>query len=146
MNNGNGSNGKASSNPAVIAKQREVAAAEKPLREQEKRASTTRHRLAECEQVLTQAEQDYDRAQDAFVDDDTPANRQKLKQTHDDVAAARSRVEGFRRKLAAEEAAVLPLRTAYDMALVALAEAHVEANLAHLEEEWSVARQAVNEV
>ena len=135
MNNGNGK-----VNPATITAQQATEAALRPLRDAEKRAATTRLRLAECEQVLAQAEQDYDAAQTRWVEEDTSANKQALRQTHDDAMAARSRVDGFKRKLATEEAAIAPLKAVHDEAMIALAAALSEEKLAHAEEAWSQAR------
>jgi len=138
-------NGNGKVNPATITAQQATEAALRPLREAEKRAATTRLRLSEAEQVLAQAEQDYDAAQGRWVEEDSTANKQALRQTHDDAMAARSRVQGFQRKLATEEAAIAPLKAAHDEAMIMLATALAEEKLAHAEEAWSQARHAVTE-
>lgn len=141
--NGN-SNGNGKIDPALITAQQATELALRPLRDAEKRAATTRLRLNEAESVLTLAQQEHDTAQMRWVEDDSAANKKMLHQTREDVEAAKSRVEGFKRKLAAEEAALTPLQTAHNDSLIVLAEAQAVANLAHLEDEWSAARDAVN--
>jgi hypothetical protein len=136
-------NGNGKVDPRVITAQQCVEAALKPLRDAEKRAATTKLRLSGAETVLAVAEQAYDKAQSDYVDDDSHGNKQKLHTPHAEVQAAKSRVDGFKRKLATEEAAIVPLRAEHDATMVALAQIQLEANLTHLEEVWSVSRDAV---
>ena len=52
-------------------------------------------------------------------------------------------LEDRRKKLAAEEAAIAPLKAEHDAAQVALAQVQLVVNLTHLEETWSASRNAV---
>jgi hypothetical protein len=95
--------------------------------------------------VLALAQQENECAAERFMDQNTSANKRALIESNADVDAARSRVDGFKRKLATEEAAIAPLFAAHNEAMAALAQIQLDANLAHLEEEWSAARHAVAE-
>lgn len=141
MNNGNGK-----VDPRVVEAQRTVERTKKPLDEATKRAATTRLRLSECEQVLAHAEKAFDVAQDRWMEDDSPSCRQKLHATNDDVQAAKSRVEGLRKKLAAEEAAIAPLKAEHDAAQVALAQLQLLETLRLAEDKASASRDVVTKL
>jgi chromosome segregation ATPase len=134
-------NGKA--DPRLAEAQRQTELARKPLDDATKRAGTTHLRLEECRTALALAEKEYEEAQNAYVEDDGDSNRVNLHLTHAEAEAAKSRVQGFMKKFAVEQAAVAPLQAAYDAAMGALAEIQADINLAHLEDAWSEARHAL---
>lgn len=125
--NGNG-NGNGTANAAVIEAQRAVERTLKPLQEAEKRAASTRLRLAECEQVLALAQSAFAKAESAYVDNDSVENGRALRSTREAMDAAQSRVKGFAQKLAEDEAAIVPLQQTHDAAAVALAQVQLQAN------------------
>lgn len=129
--------------PRLITAQQATEAALKPFKDAEKRAATTRLRLSEAEQALTLEHKENDRLADRFTDDNSAGNKKALLDSNNEIAALESRVDGFRKKLAVEEAAIEPLRAAHDATMVALAQAQLDANLAHLEEVWSASRDVV---
>lgn len=139
----NGGNGKTS--PQVVAAQRRVEAALKPLQAARQRVAGTRMRLGECEQSLAIAQRDHNKAAERYTDDDNAANRAVLFRTAEDVKAAESRVRGFTKKLAEEEAAIASLNLAHQTAAATLAQLMLQENCDAAERECQALRTQIYE-
>jgi hypothetical protein len=116
--------GNGKTNPQVVAAQQ--------------RAAGTRTRLNECQQALALAQRAHNQASDAYTDDDTQANRAALLRTREEVRAAESRVRGFGKKFAEDEATCAPLDGVYQAACVQLAQIQLQANFEVAEHEKQV--------